>query len=179
MQGVELAEDAPIVAMLNRTKVMRVKLRKKRIRTPQARIMNAQMFLQSESPTVNGLQTVTCFRTAAVVSSQIGQRLFAFENSGRSRWITSISRDVGAITALRQGNFDATGRISVGLRAQIRGESFQLPVRGRFGSVRLWMDMDVRAMWLGWLVWLVRPSPAELCPPRTRSLRSGFPDILC
>src|SRR6266446_8117439 len=111
--------------------------------------MNSQMFLQDLLATVDRLQARPCCRVVAIVPMQVGPGLFALEDGGEAKagLPRSIGGDVGAITALRQGNLQRGDRITIFLRPDER-ETLQLQVRFALAG---------RA-------WLVIPSGAHFLP---------------
>jgi hypothetical protein len=66
-------------------------------------MMHAQMFLKNQTAPMNALKPFAGLRSATVVSSQIGQCLFALENSSRSDpcRLRSIGGRIRPVSALR------------------------------------------------------------------------------
>ena len=95
------------------------------------------MFLQNLAAPVDGFEAREGLRAAAIVAAQVGRGLFALEDHGvaeRAISLRAIGGDVGAVTALREGDFERRDRIAVFLRPK-EGEAFEFEVRGGFARL--------------------------------------------
>src|SRR5437588_11418323 len=80
--------------------------------------MHAQISFENLAAASNSFQPCADGNAATVVSSQIRQRLFAFEDRGQpdSARLWSISGDIGAISAMRQTHFERASGVALSLR---------------------------------------------------------------
>src|SRR5262245_16608179 len=70
--------------------------------------------------------------------------------------LRTIGNDVGAVTALRQGDFECRDRVAVLLRPD-EGEAFQFQVRGGFATARRFVILRRRSALKDRTRFLVRP----------------------
>lgn len=135
MEGVEFAQNTRVPTVLNRREIVGVEFREERIGDSQVWKMDPQMFFENVASSANGLETFARRVAAAVVSSQIWQRLFAFEDCCRPNTATlrAIRRHIGAIAALRQTHFHGAGGITLRLCPKKR-EALQMAVGGGFAA---------------------------------------------
>src|ERR1700693_6107725 len=84
--------------------------------------MHAQILLKILTAVINSFQPCADGSAATIVSSQIRQRLFAFEDRGQpdSARLWSICGDIGAISAMRQTYFERASGVALSLRPKQR-----------------------------------------------------------
>ena len=97
--------------------------------------MHAQMFFQDQTAKMNFFEAFARWNSGAIISAQIRQRLFAFENGTRPKPFAfrPISRHIRAIATLRQSYFHCACRIAVRLRPE-QGQTFEASVCRRFAA---------------------------------------------
>ena len=128
MQGTHVTQKMRVTAMTDRAEVLQIELREERIAIPQVRIVRAQARLKNLAAFADQLKTLERSFPMTIISSQIAERLFAFEDRRRSDlcWRGSLSSYVGTISALRQSHFNRASGIAVRLRAQRKARRFSL-----------------------------------------------------
>jgi hypothetical protein len=97
--------------------------------------MDAEMFFQHLATPADRTKPLARRFPAAVVSPQIGQCLFALEDRSDAGlfWLGAIGCHVGAIPALRQGDFRSARRVALRLRPN-ESKTFQADVCVRFAA---------------------------------------------
>jgi hypothetical protein len=73
-----------VTAMTDRAEVLQVELREERIAISQVRIVRAQARLKNLAAFADQLKTLERSFPMTIISSQVAERLFAFENRCRS-----------------------------------------------------------------------------------------------
>jgi hypothetical protein len=141
LQRVQLTQNARITAVPDRCEVMRIEFWKKRIGNPQIRIVHTQARFENLAALADCFEALARRLAAAIIPSQIRERLLAFKNRCRSDrfWMWPISGYVGAISALRQPDFHRASGIAVRLGPE-KCETFQpsvprgFPLRVRYSD---------------------------------------------
>src|SRR4051812_38082638 len=82
LQRGRFPENPSIAAMADGIEIVRIIFSKKRIAGAQGGVVNAQMLLQNIAPASERMKALACRRGRAIITAQIGQRLFAFKNCG-------------------------------------------------------------------------------------------------
>jgi len=103
LQRTQLTHETRITAVADRDEIFGVKLGKKRIAILQVWVVRAQARFEKLAAFADCFQPTARGLAVAIVSSQIAERLFAFEYCCRSNffWVWPIARHVGAIPAFR------------------------------------------------------------------------------
>jgi len=83
LQGIQFAQNARITAMFNGREIVRIKFGKKGVRDSEIGIMHAQISFENLAAAINSFQPCADGNAATIISSQIRQRLFAFEDRGQ------------------------------------------------------------------------------------------------
>jgi hypothetical protein len=93
--------------MADRVEIVRIVFGEKRIAGTQGRVVNTKVFFENVSPAREGAKAFARRRGLAIVSAQIRQGLFAFEDCGHGLLAKTraIRSDIGAVTALWQTDF--------------------------------------------------------------------------
>src|SRR5207248_6954425 len=104
-----IAGHLRITVMIKLTKIENFKIGEKGIALAQCRIMNAQISLDDFPPCLDRPETVQSSSAIAIVTAQIGERLFAFKNCGAIA-LTTLPKcgDIGAEPTVRQVNLKRT-----------------------------------------------------------------------
>jgi hypothetical protein len=102
LQRSQLSNQAGVAAVANCAKVLGIKLWEKRITILQVWIMRPEARFENLATITNRFEPPARGLAMAVVSSQIAQRLFAFEYCCRSNLLSvwPITNHVGPISAL-------------------------------------------------------------------------------
>ncbi len=128
----ELARDPGITTMLKSTKIGRVPFREKGLAGAQGGVVHAQMPLEDLPAAIDRGEPRERFRTATGVAPEVGRTLLALEDHGHAEAVTfrrAIGRDVGAVPAFRERNFERRDRVTILLRPKQR-EAFELAMGG-------------------------------------------------
>src|ERR1700682_1452540 len=92
LQCGEFAEDTAVTVVRDSGKIVRIMFWKERIAGAQRGVMDAEMFFEHLTAPAGRTELLARRVAAAVVSAQIGQRLFAFENRSHAglSWLWPI-----------------------------------------------------------------------------------------
>jgi hypothetical protein len=118
LQRAQLADEARVTAVPDRTKVFGIELGKQRITIMQVRVVRSQAGFKNLPAFTDRFESPPRGLAMAIVSSQIAERLFAFEYRCRPNllWVWPVTGHVGAIPALWQNHFYRACRKPVCLR---------------------------------------------------------------
>jgi hypothetical protein len=113
-----------VTAMTDRAEVLQIELREERIAIPQVRIVRAQARLKNLAAFADQLKTLERSFPMTIISSQIAERLFAFENRCRSYLFSlpSMRGNIGTVPTLWQAYLHRACGKSLRLRPQ-KGEA--------------------------------------------------------
>jgi hypothetical protein len=112
-----------VTAMTDCAEVLQIELREERIAIPQVRIVRAQARLKNLAAFADQLKTLERSFSMTIISSQIAERLFAFENRCRSFLFSlpSMRGNIGTVPTLGQAYLHRACGKSLRLRPQ-KGE---------------------------------------------------------
>jgi hypothetical protein len=101
LQSAQLTQKPRVTTMTNDAEIWRIEFRKERITVSQARIMRAEAHFEKLATFANRFKPLADSIALAIISSQIAERLFAFEDRCRSSFLRrqSACGDVGTIPA--------------------------------------------------------------------------------
>ena len=121
--------------MTNRSKVLAIELREKRIAIVQVGVVRAQARFERLATFAYCFDPSPCRSGVAIVSSQITECLLAFEYGRRSNLLRvwPIAGDVGAVSALWQTHFHRACRKPMCLRPN-KSQLFKLCMLCRFAT---------------------------------------------
>ena len=126
LQGGQLASDASVAAVFDRGEIVGVPFGEEGFAGAQGRVMDAQMFLENLPAAVDRFEAREGLWAATIIASQVRRGLFAFKDGGVTDlaiFQRAVGRDIGAVTALREGNFEGGDRVAVFLCPK-EGEAF-------------------------------------------------------
>jgi hypothetical protein len=100
----QVTQEMRVTAMTDRAEVLQIELREERIAIPQVRIVRAQARLKNLAAFADQLKTLERSFPVTIISSQIAECLFAFENRCRSGLFSlpSMRGNVGTVPTLWQ-----------------------------------------------------------------------------
>src|SRR5262249_2176462 len=133
LQRAQFTDEARVTTMTDRSKVLAIELREKRIAIVQVRVVRAQARFEKLATFAYCLKPLPFRVGVAIISSQIAECLLAFKYGRRSNLLRMwpIAGDVGSISALWQTHFHRACRKPMCLRPN-KCQLFQLYMLCRF-----------------------------------------------